>query len=63
MQKAKNKQVETSRERPKSGPYRAQVGLKKTRKLKPLFLQLEKTKALKKQKIEKKISDVFSKFF
>ena len=60
MQKAKNKQVETSRERPKSGPY---LGLKKTRKLKPLFLQLEKTKALKKQKIEKKISDVFSKFF
>ena len=40
----------TSRERPKSAPY---LRLKKTRK--PLFLQLETTKALKKLKIEKKI--------
>ena len=48
---------ETSRERPKSAPY---LRLKKTRK--PLFLQLETTKALKKLKIEKKNSDFFSKF-
>ena len=41
--------VKTSRERPKSAPY---LRLKKTRK--PLFLQLETTKALKKLKIEKK---------
>ena len=50
----------TSRERPKSAPY---LRLKKTRKRKPLFLQLETTKALKKLKIEKKISDFFSKIF
>ena len=37
----------TSRERPKSAPY---LRLKKTRKRKPLFLQLETTKALKKSK-------------
>ena len=36
----------TSRERPKSRPY---LRLKKIRKRKPLFLQLEKTKALKKR--------------
>ena len=36
---------ETSRERPKLAPY---LRLKKTRK--PLFLQLETTKALKKTK-------------
>ena len=41
--------LRTSRERPKSAPY---LRLKKTRK--PLFLQLETTKALKKLKIEKK---------
>ena len=41
----------TCRERPKSAPY---LRLKKTRKRKPLFLQLETTKALKKLKIEKK---------
>ena len=51
--------VQTSRERPKSAPY---VRLKKTRKRKPLFLQLETTKALKKLKMEKK-NDFFSKFF
>ena len=45
---------ETSRERPKSGPY---LRLKKTRK--PLFLQLETTKALKKLKIEKKSFRIF----
>ena len=39
----------TSREQPKSAPY---LRLKKTRK--PVFLQLETTKALKKLKIEKK---------
>ena len=48
----------TSRERPKSAPY---LRLKKTRK--PLFLQLETTKALKKLKIEKKNSDFFFEFF
>ena len=48
----------TSRERPKSAPY---LRLKKTRK--PLFLQLETTKALKKLKIEKKISEFFLNFF
>ena len=48
----------TSRERPKSAPY---LRLKKTRK--PLFLQLETTKALKKLKIEKKISEYFFEFF
>ena len=51
-------QVVTSRERPKSAPY---LRLKKTRK--PLFLQLETTKALKKLKIEKKISEFFLNFF
>ena len=45
-----------SREGPKSAPY---LRLKKTRK--PLFLQLETTKALKKLKIEKKIN--FFEFF
>ena len=45
---------QTSRERPKSAPY---LRLKKTRK--PLFLQLETTKALKKLKIEKKLSEYF----
>ena len=44
----------TSRERPKSAPY---LRLKKTRK--PLFLQLETTKALKKLKIEEKLSEFF----
>ena len=49
----------TSRERPKSAPY---LRLKKTRK--PLFLQLETTKALKKLKIEKKnFRTFFLKFF
>ena len=48
----------TSRERPKSAPY---LRLKKTRK--PLFLQLETTKALKKLKIEKKIPIFFEFFF
>ena len=49
----------TSRERPKSAPY---LRLKKTRK--PLFLQLETTKALKKLKIEKKtFPNFFLKFF
>ena len=46
----------TSRERPKSAPY---LRLKKTRKRKPLFLQLETTEALKKQKIEKKNPNFF----
>ena len=50
----------TSQERPKSAPY---LGLKKTRKRKPLFLQLETTKALKKLKIEKKISEFFNRNF
>ena len=50
--------IQTSRERPKSAPY---LRLKKTRK--PLFLQLETTKALKKLKIEKKKSDFFEFFF
>ena len=49
----------TSRERPKSAPY---LRLKKTRKRKPLFLQLETTKALKKLKIKKKNSDFFQFF-
>ena len=35
----------------------------KTRKRKPLFLQLETTKAFKKLKIEKKISEFFSEIF
>ena len=48
----------TSRERPKSAPY---LRLKKTRK--PLFLQLETTKALKKLKIEKKFPNFFEFFF
>ena len=48
------KKKETSRERPKSAPY---LRLKKTRK--PLFLQLETTKALKKLKIEKKNPNFF----
>ena len=48
----------TSRERPKSAPY---LRLKKTRK--PLFIQLETTKALKKRKIEKKIRIFFEFFF
>ena len=47
---------ETSRERPKSAPY---LRLKKTRKRKPLFLQLETTKALKELKIEKKKFRIF----
>ena len=46
--------ITTSREQPKSAPY---LRLKKTRK--PLFPQLETTKALKKLKIEKKISEFF----
>ena len=50
----------TSRERPKSAPY---LRLKKTRKRKPLFLQLETTKALKKLRIEKKIRIFFRIFF
>ena len=50
--------IGTSRERPKSAPY---LRLKKTRK--PLFLQLETTKALKKLKIEKKNSEFFLNFF
>ena len=51
-----NKHIQslTSRERPKSAPY---LRLKKTRK--PLFLQLQTTKALKKLKIEKKNSEFF----
>ena len=52
--------TQTSRERPKSAPY---LRLKKTRKRKPLFLQLETTKALKKLKIEKKNFRINSKFF
>ena len=56
-EKSKN---ETSRERPKSAPYRR---LKKTRKRKPLFLQLETTKALKKLKIEKNNFRIFFEFF
>ena len=47
-----------SRERPKSAPY---LRLKKTRK--PLFLQLETTKALKKLKSEKKNFRIFFDFF
>ena len=49
---------ETSREQPKSAPY---LRLKKTRK--PLFLQLETTKALKNLKIEKKKIRIFFEFF
>ena len=49
---------QTSRERPKSAPY---LRLKKTRK--PLFLQLETTKALKKLKFEKKNFRIFFDFF
>ena len=45
-------------ERPKSAPN---LRLKKTRK--PLFLQLETTKALKNLKIVKKISEFFLNFF
>ena len=52
--------LKTSRERPKSAPY---LRLKTTRKRKPLFLQLETTKALKKLKIEKKISEFFLEIF
>ena len=52
--------VLTSRERPKTAPY---LRLKKTRKRKPLSLQLETTKALKKLKIEKNISIFFRSFF
>ena len=48
----------TSRERPKPAPY---LRLKKTRK--PLFLQLETTKALEKLKIEEKKFPIFLKFF
>ena len=48
---------QTSRERLKSVPY---LRLKKTRK--PLFLQLETTKALKKLKIEKKNPNFFRNF-
>ena len=51
----------TRRERPKSAPY---LRLKKTRNRKPLFLQLETTKALKKLKIEKKkFPNFFRNFF
>ena len=50
--------IVTSRERPKSAPY---LRLKNTRK--PLFLQLETTKALKKLKIEKKKFPNFLNFF
>ena len=50
--------ITTSRERPKSAPY---LRLNKTRK--PLFLQLETTKALKKLKIEEKISELFFRNF
>ena len=46
----------TSRERPKSAPY---LRLKKTRKRKPLFLQLETTKALKNLETEKKFRFFF----
>ena len=53
------RQLKTSRERPKSAPY---LRLNRTRK--PLFLQLETTKALKKLKIEEKIfPSFFSNFF
>ena len=51
-------EMTTSRERPKSAPY---LRLKKIRK--PFFLQLEATKAIKKLKIEKKISEFFLDFF
>ena len=51
--------LKTSRERLKSAPY---LRLNETRK--PLFLQLETTKALKKLKTEKKHFPIFfSKFF
>ena len=59
MVMTKAREQKTSRERPKSAPY---LRLKKTRKRKPLFLQLETTKALKKLKIEKK-SEFFFEFF
>ena len=50
---------QTSRERPKSAPY---LRLNMTQK--PLFLQLETTKALKKLKSEKKVfPNFFSKIF
>ena len=49
----------TNRERPKSAPY---TRLTKTRKRKPLFLQLETTKALKKLKREKKFPNFFESF-
>ena len=49
---------ETSREWPKSAPY---LRLNETRK--PLFLQLETTKALKKLKIEKTFFRFFFEFF
>ena len=49
---------QTSREAPKSAPY---LRVNKTRK--PLFLQLETTKALKKLKFEENFSEFFSKFF
>ena len=52
-------EIETSPSRPKSAPY---LRLKKTRKRKPLFLQLETTKALEKLKSEKKIPNFFLKF-
>ena len=53
-------EVVKSRERPKSASY---LRLKKARKRKPLFLQLETTKALKKLKIEKKNSEFFFEIF
>ena len=54
------KNFTTSKERPKSAPY---LRLKKTRKRKPLFLQLGTTKPLKKLKIEKKNSKFFFRNF
>ena len=50
--------IETSRERPKTAPY---LRLNKTRK--PLFLQLETTKTLKKLKIEENIFPNFFRIF
>ena len=53
--------MKTSREQPKSAPY---LRLKKFRKRKPLFLQLDTTKALKKLKIEEKENfEFFFEFF
>ena len=52
--------LRTSRERPKSAPY---LRLKKTQKRKPLFLQLETTKALKKLNIKKKNFRIFFRNF